>query len=509
VTASVQPGDVIDGKYQVEAELGEGGMGRVLAATHVTLGSAVAIKLLKTEVLRFAEVPRRFMREARAASRLRGEHVARVTDIGQLATGEPYMVMERLHGTDLSTMIEQGPVPPAEAVEYIAQACQGLAEAHAMGMVHRDVKPANLFVTRRPNGAPLVKLLDFGIATAAIGEVDHNLTTTLTVIGSPSYMSPEQLRAARDVDARSDIWSLGVTLYELLAGEQPFVAPTLTALTLKIVSEPHVSLERVSRPLAAIVDRCLAKEREDRFGNVAELAAALAPLLPNGRVHAEMVAGSLHGVGSSAALGAASGTDGSAGSIPVVSGGRRAISPSSLSPPATTTDLTAGESAPMQSRPRRRGVWLALGAVMAGAIATTGIVLSQRKASSAAPPPAAAASPPAVEAPPPAPPPAPAVTPPEPAPAPPPPPPPPAPEAAPAEQPAKQPARRAPVKRTPVKRTPVKRTPVKPPARDPRAPIEPPDYTAPAKEPVKDPPREPSKEPVKKPCAPNDPTCGL
>src|SRR5688572_28212322 len=187
-------------------------MGRVLAASHIALGSTVAIKVLKSEALKFPEVPRRFMREARAAGRLRSEHVVRVMDVGQLPTGEPFMVMEMLHGVDLSTMIKHGPVPPEAAVEFIAQACEGLAEAHAMGMVHRDIKPANLFVTRRPNGAPLVKVLDFGIATAATGDVDHRLTSTLTVIGSPSYMSPEQLRAARDVDARSDIWSLGITL---------------------------------------------------------------------------------------------------------------------------------------------------------------------------------------------------------------------------------------------------------------------------------------------------------
>ncbi len=515
VTAKVQPGDLIDGKYQIEAELGQGGMGRVLAATHVTLGSTVAIKLLKTEALKFPEVPRRFLREARSASRLRSEHVVRVSDIGQLPTGEPYMVMEMLHGIDLAAMIEQGAVPPGAAVEYIAQACQGLAEAHALGMVHRDIKPANLFVTRRPNGAPLVKVLDFGIATAAAGDVDHNLTTTLTVIGSPSYMSPEQLRAARDVDPRSDIWSLGVTLYELLSGEQPFVAPTLTALTLKIVSEPHTPLRNVPRELTAIVERCLAKEREDRFANVAELAAALAPLFPNGRVHAEMVAGSLsgavpptlHGIESSAAISAAAAAAGSAATA--YSAGP--------SPPTTTTDLSAGESAPMRQRPRRRrALWIGVGAAMAGAIVTAGIMLSQRRASIAAPTPAVA-PPPDVAAPAPAPAPGPGpvpmVTPiePAPAPAPPPEPPPaPAPETAPpvpAPAPVTETAPPPPVKR-PVK-PPVKRPPAKPevkPPRDPRTPVEPPDYTKP---PVKDPPKEPSKEPVKKPCAPNDPTCGL
>jgi len=514
----VRPGEVIDGKYQIEAELGEGGMGRVLAASHLALGSAVAIKVLKSDALRLPDVPRRFMREARAAGRLRNEHVVRVTDVGALATGEPYMVMELLHGIDLATMLEQsGRPPPEAAAEYIAQACEGLAEAHAMGMVHRDIKPANLFVTQRPNGAPLVKLLDFGIATAAIGDVDHKLTTTATVIGSPSYMSPEQLRAARDVDARSDIWSLGVTLYELLSGEPPFTAPTVTALTLKIVSEPHAPLQGAPPALAAIVERCLAKERDARFSSVAELAAALAPLFPSGRAQAQMVASVLGGPGasrsgadSSSVLGlAASGS--ASGSAPPGVVPRAASSVPWESPTTSTADLTAGESAPMRPASRRRAVWIMLGAALAGALVTFGIVLSQRGASGAAAPPAEAAPPAAVEAapaepapPPPAPAPEPAPAPSEPAPSEAPaaaaaaaaaaaPPAPPAPPAAPAPEPAAEPILEEPAA-APGKPPP--KPLVRPPAR--RVPAKRTDYTKP-----------PVKEPAKKPCAPNDPTCGL
>lgn len=348
---------MIDSKYRIEAQLGEGGMGRVMAATHVELGSTVAIKVLKKDALSHPEVPARFMREARAAGRLRNEHVVRVVDVGRLASGEPYMVMEMLHGHDLATRLTKGALEPARAVEYIVQACEGLAEAHALGMVHRDIKPANLFVTQKPNGAPLVKVLDFGIATAAAGEVDHRLTTTQSVIGSPSYMSPEQLRATRDVDARSDIWSLGVTLYELLADRQPFIAPTITALSLKIVSDPHPPIDGIPPALMAIVDRCLAKDREARFANVSELADALAPLFPNGLVAAEMVSGAFRRA-----------------VPPTVMESSPAVDPAAAASwPQSTTSFTAGESAAALPRKKRgKGWWLALGAV---AMAGVGVVV--------------------------------------------------------------------------------------------------------------------------------------
>jgi serine/threonine-protein kinase len=492
----VQPGDVIDGKYQIEAELGRGGMGQVLAATHVALGGAVAIKVLKREALKVPELPRRFLREARAAHRLRNEHVVRVMDVGQLPTGEPYMVMEMLRGVDLSTMLEAGPVPPGAAVEYIAQACEGLAEAHGLGMIHRDIKPANLFVTKRANGAPLVKLLDFGIATAAIDDVDPNLTSTLTVMGSPSYMSPEQLRAARDVDARSDIWSLGVTLYELISGEQPFDGPTLTALTLQIASEPHTPLRGVPPELAAIVDRCLAKDREHRFASVAELAAALAPLFPNGRVHAEQAASSLGSPATTTLLGIAASTPHMGTARP-----RAASSVPWASPPpvaTTTTGFTAGQSAQMPPIGRRRAAWLVLGAAVTGAIVMSGIMLSQRSASSAAVPPPPAAAPLKQEIPPADPPAAAVATPPAPAPEPEPASPPPA---APAPEPAPAPTPTTPTTEPAappeVSRPPVRRTP-------PRRPLGKPEIKPEGKPPVA-----PPKEPVKKPCAPSDPTCGL
>src|SRR5262245_2470661 len=166
----------------------------------------------------------RFMREARAASRLRGEHVARVTDVGMPDNGTPYMVMEYLEGEELNTLIRRrGPLPVHEAVGYVMQACDAVAEAHSLGIIHRDIKPSNLFLTHKPNGEPCVKVLDFGISkTLTIAPIEGDLTSSEAMLGTPHYMSPEQMRASRDADRRSDIWGLGVVLYTLLAGHRPF-----------------------------------------------------------------------------------------------------------------------------------------------------------------------------------------------------------------------------------------------------------------------------------------------
>ena len=216
----VQPGDVVGGKYRVERVLGAGGMGVVVSATHVELGQSVALKFILQEALTGQGAVERFMREARAAVRLKSEHVARVSDVGRDHEDRPYMVLELLEGQDLARVNKtKGPLPVADAVEYVLQACEALVEAHAAGIVHRDLKPQNLFVSRKLNGAPLVKVLDFGIAKAigpaAVGQM--SLTDSQQVIGSPLYMAPEQMRSARTADARTDIWALGVILYEQCA----------------------------------------------------------------------------------------------------------------------------------------------------------------------------------------------------------------------------------------------------------------------------------------------------
>jgi serine/threonine-protein kinase len=269
-------GELIAGKYRVERLLGAGGMGLVFAATHEALHERRAIKLLQPKGGDRAELCERFLREAQTAARLRSEHVARVHDVGTLDGGVPYMVMEYVEGTDLSTFLRRrGPLPVDEAVLYALQACEALAEAHRLGIVHRDIKPANLFVTRSTDGSPSIKVLDFGIAKTA-----SRLTDVGVVLGTPRYMPPEQLRATRDVDARADLWALGIVLYEMLAGRTPFQGTTSELYEAIFERDPAPpSAHRAGLPdgLDAVVLRCLEKHRERRYPHVAALAEALAP----------------------------------------------------------------------------------------------------------------------------------------------------------------------------------------------------------------------------------------
>jgi eukaryotic-like serine/threonine-protein kinase len=289
IDAGVGVGEIFLDKYRVDAILGHGGMGVVALCTHLALNERVAIKMLRRDVLDDADAVERFMREAQAASKLKSEYVARVTDVGRSRSNVPYMVMEYLYGHDLDELlVERGNLGLPWAVELTLQACEALGEAHSLGIVHRDVKPSNLFVTWRPDGSPLIKVLDFGISKALHGEA-MRLTQTQSLLGTPAYMSPEQMRSARNVDARTDIWSLGTVLYEMLEGRRPFEAESFSEMCVKVAIDPPGAMTRTPPALQPVVLRCLAKLPEQRYASMAELGRDLVPFSQDPH-HAQVLA---------------------------------------------------------------------------------------------------------------------------------------------------------------------------------------------------------------------------
>ncbi|AKT40913.1 serine/threonine-protein kinase [Chondromyces crocatus] len=288
LTPLAQPGDLVAGKYRIERMVAVGGMGVVMAARHEDLGQPVAIKLLRQESLSNAEAVARFLREARTAARLSGEHICRVFDVGTTGEGIPFMVMEYLNGQDLQQVLErEGPLPVRDAVTYVLQTLEAVAEAHAAGVIHRDLKPSNLFLSTRSDGSRSIKVLDFGISRGQGLDAPTDgqpLTHTRQVMGSPGYMSPEQMTRPRTVDGRSDIWSIGVVLYALLTGEQPFLGETVAAVMASILHEPvpKVRAKRSEVPagLERVIERCLNRDLSARFTSVAQVARALASFGP-------------------------------------------------------------------------------------------------------------------------------------------------------------------------------------------------------------------------------------
>ncbi len=281
-------------------------MGVVVAAHHLQLDERVAIKFLAASMLGRVDAVARFAREARAAVKIKSEHVARVSDVGTLDNGAPYMVMEYLDGLDLHAWIQrEGPLSVEQAAEFVLQACEAIAEAHALGIVHRDIKPSNLFLVNLPDGSPSIKVLDFGISKitgAGSLSADDALTQTAALMGSPLYMSPEQVRSSRDVDTRTDIWSLGVILYELVAGHSPFTAESMPKLIYKIISDGPRPLRdfcpHAPPGFEDIILKCLEKDADARFQSVGELALSLIDFAPRrSRRSVERISGVMKAAG--------------------------------------------------------------------------------------------------------------------------------------------------------------------------------------------------------------------
>ncbi|MBK8217714.1 MAG: protein kinase [Myxococcales bacterium] len=294
----MKPGTLLADRYRIEGPLGSGGMGQVWVAVHEGLGQRVALKLLKS-----TEGPgavERFRREAQILARLRGEHVARATDFGSLPSGELYLVLEHLVGQDLARVLRGGPLPVPVGVGYALQVCEALSEAHAAGLVHRDIKPPNLFLTTRPDGTSIVKVLDFGIAREVRGPsaAREEITTTGMVVATVSYASPEQLVSSKHVTAATDQFSLAATLYEMITGARAFPGETHVAMAAVLSGHAPNLRERVPEApegLAEVVARALAKRPEDRFPSIAAFARALAPFAPAElQVHAERASRALN-----------------------------------------------------------------------------------------------------------------------------------------------------------------------------------------------------------------------
>jgi serine/threonine protein kinase len=276
-------GTVLASKYRIERVIGEGGMCVVFQALRIDLDDRVAIKVLRPEMAAEKQLVERFLREGRAVGSIRNEHVVRVLDIGKLDGGIPYLVLEYLEGSDLEAVLEaQGPLPTTTAVDYVLQACEAIQQAHIAGIIHRDLKPANLFLTRLNDGSPWIKVLDFGISKHLSGLAqDGFVTSDTSILGSPRYMSPEQMRPKGHIDARTDIWGLGALLFELITNRTPFLGSTLPELCAQILRDEAPAAHKLRRGcpegLSRVISRCLGKTARERFKDVTELAVALSP----------------------------------------------------------------------------------------------------------------------------------------------------------------------------------------------------------------------------------------
>lgn len=416
----VTEGELIAGKYRVERILGVGGVGFVVAARHAELEGHVALKFLKKRFLQDKSIAERFTREARAASRIKSEYVARVYDVGSHGRA-PFIVMEHLSGRDLAAVLaERGPLPIADAVEYSVQACAALAVAHGSGIVHRDIKPENLFLVDE-EGTPTIKLLDFGISKVALAEErpagewgpEGEALTGRMTCGTPDYMSPEQIRSTATVDARCDVWAMGMVLFEMLTMRTAFRGDTVTEICTAIFEQepPWLSDVRPEVPLGLsdVVAHCLQKDPARRFAGVAEMAVALLPFAPPRALaiaegSAWIRRAAIHAVGSSYAgegrlsgnplADPVSGHHQTSGSLP-------AFAPAAVQPHGASNGVAAG-ARPSRSistanasklfRPRRSMALVGTGALALGVLTVWALVHALGGRSAAPPQPAASSS---------------------------------------------------------------------------------------------------------------------
>jgi serine/threonine-protein kinase len=290
----VRLGEIFQDRYRLESVLGRGAVGVVIGARHLLLDRPVAIKFMLGAASEQPDSIARFVQEARSAARLKSPHVVRVFDVAVLDSGVPYIVMERLEGTDLAAVLRNsGSVGVQRGVDYVLQACEAVAEAHDAGIVHRDLKPANLFLVERTGHESAIKVLDFGIAKSSPtlspttldleeGEGVVRMTLPRSIMGSPLYMSPEQMESSGDVDARTDIWALGVTLFELVTGKVPFTGTTIVQVYSQMLARETAWLKQMPQDappeLRYAIGRCLRRNRSERHASVRDLVRALAPL---------------------------------------------------------------------------------------------------------------------------------------------------------------------------------------------------------------------------------------
>jgi serine/threonine-protein kinase len=280
----IVPGAIVAAKYRLDALIGEGGMGSVWSATHTGLNQAVAIKFISREFVRSADALRRFDAEAKAAAQLRSRHVVQVFDTGTLEDGTPYIAMELLHGESLQGRVHRGgPVPLVEAVDILTQCCKALGRAHQAGIVHRDIKPDNIFLAQSADDdSALVKILDFGVAKmggSASEQGSQGATRTGAVLGTPLYMSPEQARGLKTIDQRTDLYSLGLVAYTMFTGNLAFSSESFGDLLLQICTAPLPSLLAGAQWLPPTMEewfkKACAREPEQRFGSAKEFSEAL------------------------------------------------------------------------------------------------------------------------------------------------------------------------------------------------------------------------------------------